>query len=377
MDVKSILFLTTQDIFGEVPNGGIQCSERNWKLLNEYLGRNNIYTGIIWNKNSDINCPDIKYFKRIKGGLEAGFSALFLSKTYLPSEYKKICRYVQDINPDILFLDSSLVGRVLKKINPNIIKIVFFHNVESEFAKHKMQKCGIQYFPFYLVSLFNEQAAVRFSDRIICLNNRDADLLKRLYKADTDLILPISFEDRFDENNVLCSNNEKKLLFIGSLFPPNYYGIKWFVDEVMGELTDFTLTIVGKGFEKKEKELSRENVAVIGTVDSLDEYYYKFAAVVMPILYGDGMKVKTAEAMMFGKTIFATDEALEGYDTQEIASGLYICNDRQSFIQKIRSAFDKNEIRPINRDVRNYFIEYHTNISQYEKMKKLLDGIHR
>ncbi len=53
-------------------------------------------------------------------------------------------------------------------------------------------------------------------------------------------------------------------------------------------------------------------------MDKTDVYYYKHAAVILPIKYGAGMKVKTAEAMMYGRTIFASDEALEGYDGKGI-----------------------------------------------------------
>ena len=101
------------------------------------------------------------------------------------------------------------------------------------------------------------------------------------------------------------------------MFSPNYDGIKWFAENVMTELKDYHLIIVGKDFEQKKDELENVNVHVVGTVESLEKYYYSENIMVMPIFYGDGMKIKTAEAMMYGKIILASDEALEGYEVTE------------------------------------------------------------
>ena len=373
--MNKILFLTTQNILGEIQNGGMQCAQRNWSLLQRYAGKDNLYAGIIWNEGGkNIDPQYIKYYRRIRNNFEALFSSIFMTKTYFPFEYKKIRKDIDRIKPDYLFLDSSLLGKILKGLNPNIEKIVFFHNIESEYAWHKVKKQGIYFLPSYIVSQYNEKKVIQCADRIICLNARDNHILEKKYGRLADLILPISFNDRFDEKRVVCQA-EKNLLFVGSLFPPNYDGIKWFVEEVMSELKDFKLLIVGKDFEQKRGELERNNVEVIGTVKNPDLYYYQNAVVVMPILYGDGMKVKTAEAMMFGKTIFATTEALEGYDIDKILSGIYCCNQKEEFISGIRRAFKENKIRAVNYDVRNYFLENHTIDSQFYKLKAFMDGM--
>ena len=376
--MKSILFLTAQDVLGEIQNGGTQCAERNYKLLKAYTGEENLYVRIIWNKeqnNSELQ--KAKYFKRISNNKEALISSFFMSKTYLPSEFKKIVQDINSVNPDILFLDSSLLGKVLRKINSNIIKIVFFHNLESEYARHKVLAKGLHFLPSYIAALYNEKCVMKYADWKICLNQRDSVLLKHRYGKAADLLLPICFEDRFSEKKICCNPEEKKLLFIGSFFPPNYDGIKWFVEEVMSELKEYKLLIVGKDFELKREQLSRNNVEVIGTVKNLDSYYYRYAVMVMPILYGDGMKVKTAEAMMFGKTIFATSEALEGYEIKEIPSGVYCCNSREEFIWKIREAFSDKEIEPFNNNVRNYFLKYHSINKQILTLNDFLDCIIR
>ena len=118
------------------------------------------------------------------------------------------------------------------------------------------------------------------------------------------------------------------------------------------------MSIVGKNFEKVRQELEQKNVKVIGTVDNLEEYYYRFPVIVMPILYGAGMKVKTAEAMMYGKTILASDEALVGYETDGI-KGIFRCNTAEEYIEVIQDIFNKKNIYNFREDqqsVRNLYL---------------------
>ena len=45
--------------------------------------------------------------------------------------------------------------------------------------------------------------------------------------------------------------------------------------------------------------------------------------------------IKTAEAMMYGKTILASDEALEGYEVADV-QGIYRCNTKEEYVKTIR-----------------------------------------
>lgn len=366
-----ILFLGNQNIFGKINAGGLQCSRRNYDLVKLANRDCELFVAIIWNDqnfpNSDEN---VRYFRRVGNEYEALIASFFLCKTYPVSEEKKILKYIAEVKPDILFLDTSAMGKILKKIDPDIMKIVFFHNIESEYTKHKVKEEGIKYLPSYLASYYNEKRAVEAADKIICLNKRDNDELYNKYGRKADGLLPISFYDRFEKNRINRNISDKKLTFIGSLFPPNYKGILWFVKNVMSQLPQFELQIIGKGFESKREELECDNVKVIGTVENLEEYYYTASSIVMPIQYGDGMKVKTAEAMMYGLTIFATDEALEGYDVKDV-QGIYRCNSSDEFIKSIKEAYEYNKIKALNSDIRDYFMNNHETKGLESTIKKI------
>ena len=150
--------------------------------------------------------------------------------------------------------------------------------------------------------------------------------------------------------------------------------MKWFVKNVMSFLPDYKLIIVGKGFELKRKELEKSNVEVIGTVDDISDYYYRYPVVVMPITYGAGMKVKTAAAMMYGRIIIGSDEALEGYDVDDV-NDIYRCNQTKEWISTIKLIFEDDKHQLYSKEVRQRFLDRYENKKIKNEYDQYLDRI--
>ena len=361
-----VLFLGSQNIKECVMNGGMQCSKRNYDLIASVIDNENLFTAIIW--NSKEKYPRNQYFMRCTNIRESLVSSFRMCRLYSYAEEKKILEYIEQVDPDILFADTSILGKILLKVNKRIKKIVFCHNVEKEYAKHRVMNEGWRYIPVFFATKYNEWLSVKEANKLICLNVRDSKLIEKNYDRKPDFLLPISFMDSFDSSKVYREKSDKVLLFIGSNFGPNYDGIKWFINNVMQELKEYNLIIVGKDFENVKEKLERENVTVIGTVQKLDEYYYRYFNIVLPIKYGDGMKVKTAEAMMYGMNIFATNEALEGYETDGVC-GIYRCNSSNEFIKNIRQHASGDSI---NKEVRNIYLKNNCFDNQINIMREIL-----
>ena len=351
----------------EVKSGGGQCSLRNLEAIQSVLGKENLYTCII-----SPDYDEIKYrhnelcIPGLKNNLESAIAAVYGDKCCKHCFYKIIWEFIEGINPDIVYIDTSKLGGLAKKIKLQYEKktICFFHNVEADYSLNLVKNRGWQYFLSYWASVRNERQAVKYADTIICLNPREANRIKELYGRTVEAIIPITFKDTFSEKKVKIDKT-KGVLFVGSYFPPNYDGVKWFIDSVMKQLPDVTLTIVGKGFECKKDELQRDNVVVIGTVENLEDFYYTYPIVVMPILYGAGMKVKTAEAMMYGKVIVATDEALEGYEVENI-EGIFRCNTTEEFIIVIKKFFENENVESKSRELFRNKYEFSVAEKQYD-----------
>jgi hypothetical protein len=232
-----------------------------------------------------------------------------------------------------------------------------FINIELHYAK-TLSAYNPKNWWFYLMAKVNETQAVKFSDKCIVLNERDAGEMWKLYKRKADCVLPISLKDTID-NNTLCSLNETRhlinshnCLFVGSRFEANVRGLTWFIKNVL-PFVDLHLYIIGQGMSKSFKNTG--NITVKDFVQDLKEDYVNIDFVIEPIFAGGGMKTKTAEAMMWGKALIGTDEAFIGYEIDNI-HGLYRCNTAREMIEAIQDIYD-DDIWNFNPCIRDLFLK--------------------
>lgn len=354
--------------------GGERVSKRNFKLLDNIYGKNNI----------DIITFGLKYsreknVKVLKSGQSKFISFINGLFQYIPpmkKSYKdEILKQIQNNNYDLVFLDSSCYGNILKEIyliNKDIKLITFFHNIEYIYHKELVKVSGFKYLPLVYASYFNEKNALKYSDKIICLNERDDTYLKSIYGEKADLLLPVSFQDQYKNRELSFRENEdiEFGLFVGSYFFANYEGIKWFKENVSDSI-NCKIKVVGKNMEKVKDELETSNLEIVGTVDDLSSYYNEATFVIAPIFSGSGMKVKIAEALMYGKTIFGTDEAFEGYnfDINKVGSK---CNTAEEFIEEINQ-YLKTSKRKYNQKSREIFLRKYSFEKSINKFKEILN----
>lgn len=362
-----VLFIAGGDLLKNYQSGGEHVCRSNIEYLNEIYGKENVK--FLFFSEWKGKCPDNYYvFPRLRKW-KILLALLMGHKMYYPWNEKKILNCIKEISPDIIFFDGISVGSILSKIPDNIYKVVFEHNCERKFVGNQVRHEGIIYFPEYVVISVCERIAVTGCNMLICINERDRNDIRLLYSRTADLLLPVTFENRLQRDKIV-SNTKKELAFIGSNFKPNLEGIIWFIDNVMSVLDEFQLYIIGKDFEKEAKRLKRKNVTVVGTVDHLEDYYYRYPVIVIPIFYGSGMKVKTAEAMMYGRTILATDEALEGYEVENV-NGIFRCNTKDEFIKNIRDLFEK-ELPAFREEVYQNYLDKYSRRAGLEILKSAL-----
>lgn len=368
--MEKLLFISSYNFFEDNFGGG-KASLRNYELLSKIF---NVYY-IFLSRDEKTLKQNKNSLPATKNKLHTLLTNIFGYNGYLTyTTEKKILKIIDSNKYNYIFFDTSNYGKITKKIKlkyPNIKIITFFHNIEYDFEKENYRVISnfmkIAYLFKIKASYKNEKMSTKYSDYIITLNKRDSRRLKILYEREADLELPITFKDKLDLKNMICPIQEEYILFVGSLFFANYYGIKWFIENVMPYINK-TLVIIGKDFELKKLELERKNVKVIGTVKNVDEYYINATCVVMPIFNGAGMKVKTAEALMYGKLIYGTTEAFEGYEIEyEKVGGL--CNTKEEFIKKLK---DSNN-RKFNEYSRKIFLEKYSFGCSEKIMKKFID----
>lgn len=353
---RKVLFISSPQI---EYNGGSVCSNRNKMALSRIFGTANIVA------------YEIKFPSKIRG---------FLSKIWRimngyfmggDNDVRKIRHIIETQNITDLFFDSSLMGELiylLKKNNPKIRMVSFFHNYEPKRMQDNYR--GLKSRVLTYLALKNEKKTCLYSDKIIALSHRDSTLIQQSYNRSADEIIPITIDDRYDDMTSKEINPTIDMLFIGSYYLPNVEGIMWFINNVLNYVNG-NLVIIGSGMEKLQIPASYSTrVKVYSFVENLDTFYYAAKMVVLPIFKGAGMKVKTAEAMMYGKYIIGTPEAFSGYSTN--SDNCYICNTANDFISAINS-FNLSIYRNAISVSRALFNTHYTNAVAIARLKNLME----
>lgn len=350
--MEKILFIGRNYKNGLV-NGGNEVTKRNVEILSEIYSVDEILIDFkvsslrkLWDT---IRCNSLNFNGKIK---------------------KEIKKMLEINNYKYIWVDSSLYGSIIqyiKKISPNIKIVTFFHNVEYFYFLEKYKVEGIKNLLMLPYSYLNEKRSVKNSNKLITLNERDSFKLEKKYGKKSDIIIPLTLKDKYKEKKYeKIENKIPRALFVGSNFFANIQGIEWFIDNVLPEV-NIELIIVGSGMDKLKQIFEEKNnkVKVLGFVDDIGEEYAKADFIVAPIFHGSGMKTKTVEALMFGKIIYGTSEAFEGFELDFDKIG-GLCNSKEEYVNIINN---KNITNGYSRKI---YLEKYSNNSIMLKIKELL-----
>lgn len=347
---KKILYIGQK--ITKVESGADVVNFRNIHLLYDFFGKENVF--FIQPK------PFVSFWDKI---------SFYLAGLDRKKEQEVIDFLEKNSEVEFVFLSQSLVGRQVEKIKKkfkNKVKIItFFHNIEKHYAREYLKTSGLRAFLFYFGAVYNEKKAVKYSDKFLLLNQRDNEYLQKEYNTQSDFILPVSVEDKFSIEKIKNSSPEEPVyLFVGVNFFANVNAVEWFIEKVLPYVKG-KLKIVGKGMETHKEKWQSDRVEVYGFVEDISEFYYASSLVIAPIFVGGGMKTKTAEALMYGKTIVGTLEAFQGYVQNHHA--MKIAHTKEEFIKILNS----EKFLPYNEISRQIFCKHYKNDIILETFKKV------
>ena len=365
--MKKLLFVSSLNESSYT--GGNLCSKRNYEAVVDILSEEQVlFFGLAPENNT--------FFVRVVRRLASALSGYMLGLNR--RNEKQILSIIERENISTIFLDSSLLGKLAKSVRkkfPNVKIITFFHNNEYHFAKQQVfiNRSFIRSF-WIPLAYYNDKCACLYSDKVIMLNASDATEIELLYKRKYDCLIPISMKDRYKERgevaSVGSSSDVKKVLFIGSWFFANAQGIKWFIKNVLPKTT-IELTVVGNGMNNLKNEIViPDNVLVFDNVPDMRPFYEEADAIILPLVSGSGMKVKTAEALMYGKYLIATKEALNGYTIEESIG--VCCETEQDFVTAIENLSNVKKFNVSSRELFCKSHSYETTLSLFNELLKVI-----
>lgn len=293
---------------------------------------------------------------------------------------KNLVRRLSDDSPDCVFIDGSNLGRlarVLKNANVKVPIVTFYHNVEAQFFFDALRASPSLHALGVLVSnAIAERWATNHSDIRVMLNDRDSQLLGKVHRRQGTDLLPMVVPDFYYVGAAKMERplNEKYALFVGGSFYANVEGLAWYAENIALHSPIPTI-VIGRGMEAHRVRLEQwGGLCVIGEVDDLAPWYAHAQIVVAPILSGSGMKTKTAEAFMHGKSIVGTPEAFVGFQFGW-TNQLKVCEKPAQFLDvlekaaKIEASYDHS--------LRAHYEKYHSENALRIRLTQLLQPIFR
>lgn len=201
----------------------------------------------------------------------------------------------------------------------------------------------------------------READLIVAVNSEDAATHKKMGAKNIIIAcngidkVPVTKKGKDYWSTFKITKNINKLVtFVGSGHPPNWEGfLKMIGDDTQFMPTNTKIIVVGgvsdyfkEQYKDKQKYASFwKGVEIIGLVeeDKLSSLLDVTDVIILPITTKRGSNLKTAEAILSGKKIVATEYALHGFEEFARLPNIRIANTMQSFHDTIIESLQTKE----------------------------------
>jgi len=210
-------------------------------------------------------------------------------------------------------------------------KIIFTHDSFSNKAERIHQDK-------YSLSPNQESRALKKADIVLAIQEHEAHAFEILApnKPIYTVYMPVKYIH-------LPQVNNKNILFISGDSDLNRNGINRFIKNVFYPLikTDENINlIIGGGISSFiSKTYKHCQIKIIGNVSNLSDFYSLGDIVINPVYQGTGLKIKTLEAISFGKIVIVDPHSIEGLYKSDIAP-VIVAEDDNKYANVLRLALE-------------------------------------
>jgi hypothetical protein len=183
-----------------------------------------------------------------------------------------------------------------------------------------------------------EAFALRRANHILAIQENEATYYRYLTPGNDVRVVFMTFPF----HPVGSTAQNKSLLFFSGSNEYNIHGIKDFVEKIFPKVTeiwnDAKLIIGGSISKYLDEYKDNKSIKVVGQVDDPKDFYKLGQVVINPTFEGTGLKVKTFEAVSYGKVVLVHHHSLEGIFNKDHAP-VYECNSANDYIRKLKEVW--------------------------------------
>lgn len=182
-----------------------------------------------------------------------------------------------------------------------------------------------------------ENASMTAADLNVCISGEEAEYVRSVDGSAPAYVI----EPRVAQIDPTAATlaGRRDMVFVAGWMAgpasPNVDALRWFVDEVLPlvrrKVPWARVGVTGASPPYNVRDLASDGVAILGFVEDLRELYGSARAVIAPIRFGAGVKLKTVEALEYGVPTVATTVGAEGIDLGDHRGALVVADDPQGY----------------------------------------------
>lgn len=266
-----------------------------------------------------------------------------VSRFYVPEFAEALRHELRQMQYDVVHMEGAFIAQYVDLIRENskACLVLREHNVEyriwegmAAMSGHILKKMYLNLLAGRLQSY--EEALWKKVDLIDAISPDDLQVFLKFNPnayhggAGFELQNYVKVEDK---------GQPKTLFHLGSMdWLPNREAIAWLINSIWPAIhkdyPEWKLFLAGKKMPHEWKRWS-ESLQIEGEVESAIGYMAQYQVMLVPLLSGSGVRIKTIEAMALGKTVITTSVGLRGLDLEH-GKEVLVANTPSEFAAAIR-----------------------------------------
>ena len=248
------------------------------------------------------------------------------------SFYKAFAQFISVEQPDSVIVEYIYLAYLKDAIPSKCLSIIDTHDVMC-LREYRFYQSGLHHAISMSLSLQQEKTVLSAFDAVLAIQDQEYSVLQNMLPTKPVVLCPHSIAGR----DTRPPEQIKVVGFIGANNEANRSGLEWFIQQVwpVVKQLDFTLLIFG-GVGKHFIDVCQTDTSIKYMSDRLsqEEIYSQVDAMINPVFVGGGLKIKTLEALAYGKVLISTKEGAVGIGSTD-DNGIIIARDRSEFINAL------------------------------------------
>ncbi|WP_133118090.1 hypothetical protein [Burkholderia ubonensis] len=262
-----------------------------------------------------------------------------------PELKARVMSAVAEFSPDIVMLEQPFMWPLIEEmLRDRVIgnALVIYSSQNNECALKKGVYEGIFNEADAELNLSRvaeiESGIAKRADLSLAVTEEDVEYLKSM-APETDVLLYRNGHQGIDDAPAKSrwqqkfKDYERNWVFVGSWHPPNIDGLHALIEGGVNDLPSGRLKVwvfgnAGPGlmatYNLKESDLPNFSIQGLAETDEINSAITAATGVVLPVWGGGGSNLKTAQALLSGKTVVGSKYAFRGFENYMGEPGVFL-----------------------------------------------------